>query len=137
MVTYLYWGVVFGIALAMVYLFGARFNNWKGAMIAALLVLFVGWVTYFFYLQQIFVKRYGGVMNVTVPKGQYHITATWKDDNLWIENYDPVKNVCIFSEYSKGNLLQGQVTIKNCNAVITGDSALPERGKTPPPASER
>ena len=137
MVTYLYWGVVFAAALALVYLFGARFDNWKGAIIAALLVLFFGWATYFFYLQQIFVKRYGGVMNVTVPKGQYHITATWKDDNLWIENYDPVKNVCIFSEYSKGNLLEGRVTIKNCNPVIAGDVVLPAPGETPLPVPER
>jgi hypothetical protein len=59
-------------------------------------------------------------MNVSVPEGQYHITATWKDDNLWIENYDPEKNVCIFTEYSKGNLLEGRVTIKNCNPLISG-----------------
>jgi hypothetical protein len=129
--------VVFAAALALVYLFGARFNNWKGAIITALLVLFVGWAAYFFYFQQIFVKRYGGVMNVSVPKGQYHITATWKDDNLWIENYDPVKNECIFSEYSKGNLLEGRVTIKNCNPLMSGDGVLPATVQAPPPASVR
>ena len=47
-----------------------------------------------------------------------HIAATWKDDNLWIENYDPKTNTCHFNEYSKGNLLQGKVTIKNCNPLI-------------------
>jgi hypothetical protein len=80
-------------------------------------VLFVAWAAYFFSFQQLFVKRYGGVMNIRVPEGQQHIAATWKDDNLWVENYDPRSNECIFSEYSKGNLLQGKVTIKNCNPL--------------------
>jgi len=44
--------------------------------------------------------------------------ATWKDENLWIENYNPETNTCNFSEYSKGNLLQGSVTIKNCNPLM-------------------
>ena len=56
-------------------------------------------------------------MTISVPKGQFHIAATWKDDNLWIENYDPATNTCHFSEYSRGNLLQGKVTIKDCNPL--------------------
>ena len=117
MITYLYWAVVIAAAFGLVFLFGARFNSWKGAAIAAFAVLFVGWAAYFFSFQQLFVKRYGGVMNIRVPEGQQHIAATWKDDNLWVENYDPRSNECIFSEYSKGNLLQGKVTIKNCNPL--------------------
>lgn len=117
MVTYLYWGLVFAAAFGMVFLFGARYANWRGALISSLLVLVIGWAAYFFYFQQIFVKRYGGLMSVTVPDGRQHIAATWKDDNLWIENYDPRTNECVFSEYSKGNLLQGKVTIKNCNPL--------------------
>jgi hypothetical protein len=101
----------------MVYLFAAKMSSWKAAMGAAAVILFVGWVAYFFYFQQLFVKRWGGVMTISVPEGRKHITATWKDDNLWVENYDPATNTCIFSEYSKGNLLQGQVKIKNCNPV--------------------
>ena len=132
MVTYLYWGLVFALAFGAIFLFGARFANWKGALIAAGIVLFIGWASYYFYLQQIFVKRYGGVMNVSVPKGQYHITATWKDDNLWIENYDPRKNECIFTEYSKGNLLEGKVTIKNCNPLISGAPEPPAPDQPPP-----
>jgi hypothetical protein len=57
-------------------------------------------------------------MSLSVPKGQIHISATWKGDNLWIENYDPETDKCIFSEYSKGNLLEGRVIIKNCNPMI-------------------
>lgn len=117
MITYLYWAVVIGLAMAAIVLFGVKMNNLKGALIAASVVLFIGWGTYYFYLQQIFVKRWGGVMSIDVPNGQYHVAATWKDDNLWIENYDPKINVCVFSEYSRGNLLQGRVTIKNCNPL--------------------
>jgi hypothetical protein len=48
-------------------------------------------------------------MTVSVPKGELHLAATWKEDNLWIENYNPETNTCYFREYSRGNLLQGQV----------------------------
>ncbi|MDJ0929051.1 MAG: hypothetical protein QNJ73_15545 [Gammaproteobacteria bacterium] len=119
MITYFYWAMVFLAAIGLVFLFGARFDNWRAALISAGFVLFVGWAMYFFYFQQIFVKRWGGVMAIRVPDGQYHIASTWKDDNLWIENYDPVKNECLFYEYSKGNVLQGEVTIKNCNPLHT------------------
>ena len=57
-------------------------------------------------------------MTIRVPAGQFHMGATWKDKNLWIENYDPETNTCIFSEYSKGNLLQGRVNIKDCNPLM-------------------
>ena len=117
MITYIYWALVIAAAFGLVFLFGARFNSWKGAAIAAGAVLLVGWAAYFFSFQQTFVKRYGGVMTIRVPEGHQHIAATWKDDNLWVENYDPRSNECVFSEYSRGNLLQGKVTIKNCNPL--------------------
>lgn len=118
MITYLYWFAVFALAAAALYGIGVAAKNWKVAVIVALVVLVAGWGTYFFRLQQVFVKRYGGVMRINVPEGQRHLAATWKDDNLWIENYDPKSNTCIFSEYSKGNVLQGKVTITNCNPLI-------------------
>lgn len=117
MITYLYWAVVVGLAMSAIVIFGVKMNNLRTALIAAAVVMLVGWTAYYFYLQQVFVKRWGGVMSIDVPEGQYHVAATWKDDNLWIENYDPKTNVCTFSEYSRGNLLQGRVTIKNCNPL--------------------
>jgi hypothetical protein len=81
-------------------------------------VLLVGWGAFYFKYEQTFVKHYGGVMTIAVPEGQMHISATWKEDNLWIENYDPKTNACYFSEYSKGNVLQGRVTIENCNPIM-------------------
>lgn len=123
MITYFYWTLVFALAVAVIWLFAARLDMWKGAFVGAAVILFVGWLAYFFYFQQLFVKRWGGVMSISVPNGQMHIAATWKDDNLWIENYDPATNRCIFSEYSKGNLLQGRVTIKNCNPLLPNASS--------------
>ena len=117
MITYLYWLLVTGLALGILFVFGAKLKYWRGALITAAIALVIGWGTYYFYLQQIFVKRWGGVMTVSTPAGQLHMGATWKDDNLWIENYDPRTNTCIFSEYSRGNLLEGRVTIKNCNPI--------------------
>ncbi|MFQ5634786.1 MAG: hypothetical protein ACE5G3_05605 [Gammaproteobacteria bacterium] len=120
MITYLYWAAVFGVAVAAIWFFAAKLDQWKMAFICAAVLLFLGWAAYFFYFQQLFVKRWGGVMSISVPEGQVHLGSTWKDDNLWIENYDPQANRCIFSEYSKGNLLQGKVTIKNCNPLLPG-----------------
>lgn len=117
MITYIYWFAVFVLAAAVLFGIGVKAENWRVGIIVGLVVLLAGWATYFFRLQQIFVKRYGGVMTISVPAGHHHLAATWKDDNLWIENYDPKTNTCIFSEYSKGNMLQGKVTITNCNPI--------------------
>jgi hypothetical protein len=133
MITYFYWALVFAVAVAVIWLFAARLEMWKGAFVGAAVILFVGWLAYFFYFQQLFVKRWGGVMSISVPAGQMHIASTWKDDNLWIENYDPATNRCIFSEYSKGNLLEGKVTIKNCNPLLPQNSNMQNpRGSSTP-----
>jgi hypothetical protein len=117
MITYIYWFFVIALAFGLVFFFGGRLGRWQGAAIAAALVLLIGWAAFYFFFQQVFVKRYGGVMTIRVPEGQQHIAATWKEDNLWVENYDPRTNECVFSEYSKGSVLEGRVTIKNCNPL--------------------
>ncbi len=118
MITYAYWFGVFVVVAGVLYGLGNRAEKWKLAGVLSVIILIIGWSAYHFRFQQIFVKRYGGVMTITVPEGQHHMGATWKDDNLWIQNYDPKNNSCIFSEYSKGNLLQGKVTLKNCNPLM-------------------
>ncbi len=118
MITYLYWMGVFGLTAVVLFGVGVKAKKWKLGLIVSALILMIGWSAYTFHFQQIFVKRYGGVMTITVPDGQRHIGATWKDDNLWIENYDPKTNTCIFSEYSKGSVLEGKVIIKNCNPLM-------------------
>ena len=117
MITYLYWAAVIALVVLALWLIGGKLDRWAHAFIATGVILLVGWAAYYFHYQQIFVKRLGGVMYITVPDGQHHIHATWKDDNLWIENYDPAKNVCYFNEYSRGNLLEGKVIIRNCQPL--------------------
>ncbi len=117
MITYAYWALVVGLAIVVIVLLGVKMGALKSALLGAVAILLVGWGTYYFYLQQIFVKRWGGIMTISVPEGHYHIATTWKDDNLWVENYDPKSNTCVFSEYSRGNLLQGRVTLKDCNPL--------------------
>jgi hypothetical protein len=118
MVTYLYWFGIIALALGLFYFIGFKIDELKIAAIAGISVLLIGFVAYHFHFQQVFVKRYGGVMTIKVPDDEVHLAATWKDDNLWIENYNPETNTCHFREYSRGNLLQGQVTIKNCNPLL-------------------
>ncbi len=123
MITYLYWTVFFGVALAIMAWFGMKLQAWKTAAVMASIVLLIGWGAYYFHFQQLFVKSWGGVMSVKVPKDEVHLAATWKDNNLWIENYNPKTNTCHFREYSKGNLLEGHVKIKNCNPQRAGGAA--------------
>lgn len=117
MVTYLYWIVVIAIAAGALWLLGMILKKWRSAIVTALTIVLLGSAAYYFHFQQIFVKRWGGVMSLTVPEGQHHIGMTWKDDNLWVENYNPSNNTCEFREYSRGDLLQGKVIIKNCNPL--------------------
>ncbi|MGR8921014.1 MAG: hypothetical protein ACU85V_15470 [Gammaproteobacteria bacterium] len=123
MITYLYWGIVVATVIGAMTLFAGRMNNIRLALAASAVILLAGWSAYYFHFQQIFVKRFGGVMSISVPDGQRHIAATWKDDNLWVENYDPATDTCIFSEYSRGNVLQGQVKIKRCKPYLHGQPA--------------
>ena len=123
MITYAYWFLVLLLIGATVFFIGVRLDAWKQTFILSGLLLIIAWAAYYFHFEQMFVKKWGGVMAISVPSGQYHIHTTWKDENLWVENYDPKTNTCIFSEYSKGNLLQGRVHIKNCNPLF---SASPE-----------
>ena len=125
MITYLYWAVIIVLAFGLLFLIGYKIEEWRIAAIAGVSVLIIGFVAYHFHFQQVFVKRYGGVMTIKVPEGELHLAATWKDDNLWVENYNPVSNTCHFREYSRGNLLQGQVTIKNCNPLLRKTTAKP------------
>ncbi|MBW2242974.1 MAG: hypothetical protein JRH01_13400, partial [Deltaproteobacteria bacterium] len=125
MITYAYWLGIVALILGVLGVVGFKLERWKVAVGFGLAVFLVGWVAYAFHFQQLFVKRWGGVMSVRVPNGQMHMTATWKGDNLWIENYDPATNTCHFSEYSKGNLLEGKVTIKDCNPLMGDRDGLP------------
>lgn len=118
MVTYMYWGLAILLVVAVVYFIGIKMDKHGVAVVASIVIIMVASLAYYFHFQQLFVKNWGGVMSINVPAGQHHMGATWKGNNLWIENYDPVSNTCIFSEYSKGSLLEGRVKIKNCNPLM-------------------
>jgi len=134
-ITYAYWALVVGLAIAVIVLLGVKTGALKSALLGAVAILLVGWGAYYFYLEQIFVKRWGGVMTISVPEGHYHIATTWKEDNLWVENYDPKTNTCVFSEYSRGNLLQGRVTLKDCNPLAVRFGVAPATAGSAAPAS--
>jgi hypothetical protein len=121
MITYAYWTLAIALTIGVLLLVGMKFKKWTAAIILGVLIMIAAWSAYNFHYEQLFVKNWGGVMSLSVPEGQHHVTATWKDANLWIENYDPETNTCIFTEYSKGNMLQGKVTIKRCNPIALGE----------------
>lgn len=123
MISYLYWLLVVGLVFAVLFGFGVRFGKWKPALLVAVILVVVSTLLYYFYLEQMFVKRWGGSMSIRIPEGQMHMGATWKDDNLWIENYDPQSNTCIFSEYARGNLLEGRVILRDCNPLMPTQGA--------------
>lgn len=115
MLTTFYWIISLVIIFAIFYLFAVRFSKPKPALAITLALALTSYSFYYFYLEQLLVKRYGGSMVIQIPEGQHHLGVTWKDDHLWIENYDPIKNECIFREYSRGSVLEGQVKLRNCN----------------------
>ena len=118
MVTYLYWAFSIVLAATAFFMVGVKLKQYKAGIISSVSILLIASLAYFFHFQQVFVKHWGGVMTINVPQGQHHMGATWKDDHLWIENYDPKSNVCHFREYSKGAVLEGKVLIKNCNPLM-------------------
>lgn len=122
MITYLYWFVIVALSSSMLFVFGHKMEEWKIASAIAVSILIIGYFTYTSNVQQVLVERYGGVMTVKVPDGVIHLATTWKDDNLWIENYNPETNTCHFREYSGSNILQGEVIIKNCNPLLRKSS---------------
>ncbi len=113
-----YWISTLVIIFAVFYLLAVRLSMQKPAFLIAALLGILSYSFYYYYLEQLLVKRYGGSMVIQIPDGQHHLGATWKDDHLWIESYDPIKNECIFREYSRGSVLEGQVRLRNCNPLL-------------------
>lgn len=117
MITYLYWFLLVVTVLGVFMGLGVRFGQWKWGFVAGGLIALLGTLAYYLYFEQIFVKRYGGVMAISTPDNRLHLGSTWKDDNLWVESWDPQENKCYFTEYSRSHVLQGSVVIDNCNPL--------------------
>ena len=67
MVTYIYWAFILSLMLTAVVVAGVKRNNLVLGLVGALVILAVGWAAYYFHFEQVFVKRWGGVMTITVP----------------------------------------------------------------------
>ncbi len=117
MITYLYWIVILLLIGACVFFLAFKAKRWPAAMVVGLMIFISAWALHTFYLEQVFVKRWGGRMNIAIEEGHYHLGATWKDDHLWVETYDPATNTCYFIEYSRGSVLQGRVIFNGCNPL--------------------
>lgn len=134
MLTNLYWIITLTVIFAIFYLIAVRFSKPKPAFLITLVLALISYSFYYYYLEQLLVKHYGGTMVIQIPEGQQHLGVTWKDDHLWIENYDPIKNECIFREYSRGSVLEGQVRLRNCNPLLPQEK--PTVPNSPQQASE-
>lgn len=128
MITYLYWLAVFAV-LILVAVSTVKTRFWKTGVGLGIGILTLSWLIFYFKIEQVLVKKYGGVMTISVPNGLIHLGVTWKDDHLWIENFDPKTNTCYFSEYSKSHVLQGKVVIDHCNPALP--SINPEAAEKP------
>lgn len=133
MITYVYWFLLCALAIGLFMGFGVRFGIWKFGTILAAVVMTVGALAYYFYFEQVFVKRYGGTMTISESEGRLHLGSTWKDDHLWVESWDPQTNRCHFTEYARSGLLEGSVVIENCNPLTARATvqALPAPAETP------
>lgn len=118
MITYLYWIAVILLALLALVGVGSYLGQWKAGLVVTAIVLIVGGGAYYFHFRQLFVKRLGGVMVITTPEGRQYMGATWKDEDLWVETYDPATNTCHFDERARRGILEGRVTIKDCNPML-------------------
>mgnify|MGYP006883057953 CR=1 FL=1 len=87
------------------------------APIAALIVTGLFWGAYEMFLENIFAKRYGGTLTITIPEGNKFTGITWKDEDLWYGWYDPKTSECTFREESRYGMLEGKVLIKNCSPI--------------------
>ncbi len=67
MITYLYWALVFALALLALFTLGLKLKQWKLSIIFFASVIIIGSLAYFFHFQQVFVKHWGGVMTLSIP----------------------------------------------------------------------
>ena len=112
LINFGYMLVVFIIALAIGGI-GYKVKKVLGIFLFGF-TLIAGYVMWTSYFENVLAKRFGGVMTVSTPEGEYHMLSTWKDDNLWIQSYDPQTGICHFREHSRIGMLEGEVRIKDC-----------------------
>lgn len=80
-------------------------------------ILIISYISYIGYFEQIFAKKYGGNLTITIPDDAQFIGLTWKDNDLWYGYHDTVSGKCVFQEQSRYGLMEGKVFVKNCNPI--------------------
>lgn len=58
-------------------------------------------------------RQWGGTEEIILPKNHVLITATWKNDEMWILTKDTVTDINYFKEKSNWGVLEGTVIFKN------------------------
>jgi hypothetical protein len=58
-------------------------------------------------------RNFGGTETVDLPKNRILLTATWKQDDLWILSKDTLTNQVFFNEKSNWGVLNGTIEFKN------------------------
>jgi hypothetical protein len=97
---------------------GSQLKRLAKAVGSALLVGVVGWSFWEFYLGNTVARRFGGTLTVELPTNAQFLGATWKEDSLWVTYYEPQAKRCVFKEFSRMGLVEGDVVIPNCNPEL-------------------
>ena len=92
--------------------------------IAAAIVGVVMTSSYYTLLENMFARKFGGTLDVSIPANEYLLGVSWKGEDSWILTYDPVSKNCYYREESKFSTLEGKVRINNCKPLILNVKAL-------------
>ena len=68
MITYLYFIFVALVCGGALFVVGAKLGKWLPALALSGVLLLTFGAFYYFYLEQMFVKRWGGVMSIQLPR---------------------------------------------------------------------
>lgn len=68
-------------------------------------------------LENYLARRFGGTLTVDLPTNAQFLNATWKEDSLWVTYFESGNNRCVFKEFSRYGIMEGDVVIKSCNPV--------------------
>lgn len=73
---------------------------------------------------QYLARNYGGNVTLTeLPANAKLVHLTWKENSIWMLYYLPDTKQCVFKESASVGVLEGVVTIPNCNPLMLGDAS--------------